>query len=325
MPKTKLKGADMMITAEVNARNKLKKRNSVWKDVLKYKHIYIILLPAILFYIIFHYAPMGGLAIAFQKFSLTKGILGSKWIGLENFKTFLKDVYFWRLLRNTLMLNFWGLIFGFPAPIIFALLLNEIKRERFKKSVQTITYIPHFLSVVVVSSLVHTFVSSQGMINSIIRMFGGETVYFMSEPKYFYKIYVMSDIWQQLGWNSILYIAAISGIDQELYEAATIDGAGRWRQLWHVTIPGIMGTIMIVLIMRMGRMLTIGYDKIILLYNPAIYEKADVISTYVYRRGLLDGDYSYSAAVGLFNSVFNFIFLMAANFFSKKATGSGLW
>lgn len=217
---------------------------------------------------------MGGLAIAFQKFSLTKGILGSRWVGLSNFTSFLNDVYFWRLLRNTLMINFWGLVFGFPAPIIFALLLNEIKKDRFKKSVQTITYIPHFLSVVVVSSLVLTFVSSQGILNSLIRLFGGDTVYFMNEPKYFYRIYVISDIWQELGWNSILYVAAISGIDQELYEAATIDGAGRWRQLWNVTLPGIMGTIMIVLIMRMGRMLTIGYDKIILLYNPAIYERA---------------------------------------------------
>ena len=314
-----------MATVEAKIVKRVAKRHSIWRQVLKYKHIYIILLPAILFYLIFHYAPMGGLVIAFQKFSLTKGIFGSRWVGLENFISFLNDVYFWRLLRNTLMINFWGLVFGFPAPIIFALLLNELKNNVFKKSVQTITYIPHFLSVVVVSSLVLTFVSSQGLINSIIRLFGGETIYFMNDPKYFYRIYVISDIWQQLGWNSILYIAAISGIDQELYEAATIDGAGRWRQLLHVTLPGIMGTIMIVLIMRMGRMLTIGYDKIILLYNPAIYETADVISTYVYRRGLMDGDYSYSAAVGLFNSIFNFIFLMSANFLSKKATGNGLW
>ena len=314
-----------MTAAETKKANKSVKRGSLRREALKYKHIYIILIPAILYYVLFQYAPMGGLAIAFQKFSLTKGILGSRWVGLSNFTSFLNDVYFWRLLRNTLMINFWGLVFGFPAPIIFALLLNEIKKDRFKKSVQTITYIPHFLSVVVVSSLVLTFVSSQGILNSLIRLFGGDTVYFMNEPKYFYRIYVISDIWQELGWNSILYVAAISGIDQELYEAATIDGAGRWRQLWNVTLPGIMGTIMIVLIMRMGRMLTIGYDKIILLYNPAIYERADVISTYVYRRGLLDGDYGYSAAVGLFNSVFNFIFLMTANFLSKKATGSGLW
>ncbi len=300
-------------------------RGTLWKEVKKFKHIYIILIPAILYYLIFHYAPMGGLAIAFQKFSITKGIFGSRWVGLRNFSSFLSDVYFWRLLRNTLMLNFWGLVFGFPAPILFALLLNEIRNERFKKSVQTITYMPHFLSSVVVCSLVLTFVSSQGCINSIINFFGGDTVRFMSDPKYFYRIYVISDIWQQLGWNSVLFIAAIAGIDQELYEAASIDGAGRFRKIVHVTIPGIMGTIMIVLIMRVGRMLSVGYDKIILLYNPAIYETADVISTYVYRRGMLDGDYSYSTAVGLFNSVFNFIFLMSANALSKKGTGSGLW
>jgi putative aldouronate transport system permease protein len=313
-----------MTTAEAKA-PALAKKNSLWVQVLKNKHIYILLLPAILAYLIFHYAPMGGLIIAFQKFSVTKGIMGSTFVGLKNFEAFLSDIYFWRLLRNTLLINFWGLVFGFPMPIILALLLNEIKNDKFKKSVQTITYMPHFLSVVVVSSLVLTFVSSQGFINSMIEMFGGERIAFMSDPKYFRTIYVISDIWQQIGWNSILYISALSGIDQELYEAATIDGAGRWGKLWHITIPGILGTIMITLIMRIGRMLTLGYDKIILLYNPSIYETADVISTYVYRRGLLNADYSYSAAVGMFNSVFNFIFLMTANTFSKKATGSGLW
>ena len=314
-----------MTTAEAKAPRLGKKKTSLWTQVLKNKHIYVILLPTILFYLIFHYAPMGGLVIAFQKFSVTKGMLGSTWVGLKNFEAFLSDVYFWRLLRNTLMINFWGLLFGFPTPIILALLLNEVKQEKFKKTVQTITYMPHFLSVVVVSSLVLTFVSSNGFINAIIKMCGGDSIAFMSDPKYFRTIYVISDIWQQIGWNSILYISALSGIDQELYEAATIDGAGRWAKLWHITIPGILGTIMITLIMRIGRMLSLGYDKIILLYNPSIYETADVISTYVYRRGLQEADYSYSTAVGMFNSIFNFIFLMAANTFSKKATGSGLW
>lgn len=301
------------------------RKKSLWKEVLECKHLYIILLPAVLYYAIFYYAPMGGLVIAFQKYSVTRGILDSAWVGLENFKSFLSDIYFWRLLKNTLLINFWSLIFGFPAPIILALLLNEIKNKRFKKAVQTITYMPHFLSVVVVCSLVLTFVSSQGLINSIITIFGGDPVSFMSDPKYFRTIYILSDIWQQIGWSSILYISALSAIDQELYEAATIDGAGRWQKLLHVTVPGILGTIMITLIMRIGRMLSLGYDKIILLYNPSIYETADVISTYVYRRGLLNGDYSYSAAVGMFNSICNFIFLMTANLFSKKTTGSGLW
>ena len=308
-----------------NSENKSKKKNSLWKKVAKFKHIYVLLLPALIYYAIFCYGPMGGLVIAFKKFSITKGVWGSPWVGIKNFQSFLTDVNFWRLLRNTLMINFWSLVFGFTSPIIFALLLNEIKNMRFKKAVQTITYMPHFLSVVVVSGLVLTFVSSNGLVNSIVGLFGGEKVAFMTEPKYFYRIYITSDIWQQLGWNSIIYIAALAGVDQELYEAAAIDGAGRWKQLIHITIPGIMGTIMILLVMRIGRMLTVGYDKILLLYNPSVYEKADVISTYVYRRGLLDGDYSYSAAVGMFNSVFNFIFLVSANKLSQKTTGSGLW
>lgn len=314
----------MSVVAAKAANNK-KKTNTLGKRMLKHKHIYIILLPAIVYYLVFCYAPMGGLVMAFQRFSITKGILGSEWVGIKHFVSFLSDYNFWRILRNTLMINFWGLVFGFTSPIIFALLLNEIKNNRFKKTVQTITYMPHFLSVVVVSGLVLTFVSSNGLINGIIQLFGGDKIAFMNDPKYFYRIYVTSDIWQQLGWNSIIYISALSGIDQQLYEAASIDGAGRWKQLLHITIPGIMGTIMTLLVMRIGRMLTIGYDKILLLYNPSIYETADVISTYVYRRGLLDGDYSYSAAVGMFNSVFNFIFLMSANVLSKKATGSGLW
>ncbi len=302
-----------------------KKRGDLLKKIIQHKHIYIILLPTILYYLIFCYAPMGGLVIAFQKFSITKGIFGSPWVWFDNFKAFITDYNFFRLLRNTVAINFWGLVFGFPAPIIFALLLNEIRNTRFKKLVQTVTYMPHFLSVVVVSGLVLTFVSSTGLINSLIEMLGGERISFMTEPDYFYKVYITSDIWQQLGWNSIMYIAALAGIDQELYEAAAIDGAGRWRQLWNVTLPGIKGTIMILLIMRIGRMLTIGYDKILLLYNESIWETADVISTYVYRRGLIDGDYSYSAAVGMFNSIINFIFLVAANKISNKATGSGLW
>lgn len=314
----------MSVVAAKAADNK-KKTNTLGKRMLKHKHIYIILLPAIVYYLVFCYAPMGGLVMAFQRFSITKGILGSEWVGIKHFVSFLSDYNFWRILRNTLMINFWGLVFGFTSPIIFALLLNEIKKNRFKKIVQTITYMPHFLSVVVVSGLVLTFVSSNGLINGIVQLFGGDKIAFMNDPKYFYRIYVTSDIWQQLGWNSIIYISALSGIDQQLYEAASIDGAGRWKQLLHITIPGIMGTIMTLLVMRIGRMLTIGYDKILLLYNPSIYETADVISTYVYRRGLLDGDYSYSAAVGMFNSVFNFIFLMSANVLSKKATGSGLW
>ncbi len=300
-------------------------KKSFWKEAAKYKHIYIILLPTILFYLVFCYAPMFGTIIAFQRFSITKGILGSRFVGLQNFVDFLSNYKFWQLIKNTLSINILGLIFGFPAPIIFALLLNELKNEKFKKTVQTITYIPHFISVVVISSLILTFLSTDGLINSIMGIFGKESIAFMTEPKYFYGIYVASTIWQELGWESIIYIAALSSIDVGLYEAAKIDGAGRFKQVLHVSIPGLMPTIIILLIMRIGQMLSLGYEKIMLLYNPSIYETADVISTYVYRRGLLNGEYSYSAAVGLFNSVINFILLITANSISKKASGTGLW
>ena len=300
-------------------------KSSLVERILKYKDIYLLLLPTLLFYLIFCYVPMFGTVIAFQDYKITKGILGSDFVGLQNFVDFLSNYKFWQLLRNTLTINLWGLVFTFPAPIIMALMLNEVKNLRFKKSVQTITYLPHFISIVVISSLVLDFVASDGLINSIRTMFGAEPISFMTKSNYFVPIYIISDIWQRVGWDSIIYIAALSSIDVQLYEAASIDGASRWSQLWHITIPGIMGTIMILLIMRIGQMLSVGYEKIMLLYNPSIYETADVISTYVYRQGLLEADYSYSTAVGLFNSVFNFILLMSANSASKKLTGSGLW
>ncbi|MBQ8525455.1 MAG: sugar ABC transporter permease [Clostridia bacterium] len=300
-------------------------KKSLLKRMAEYKHIYIILLPTLLYYLIFKYIPMFGNVIAFQKYSITKGIFESRFVGMKNFVDFLTNYKFWELLRNTLSINFYDLLFGFPAPILLALLLNEVRVLWFKKSVQTITYMPHFISTVVVCSLILTFVSSDGMINSLRALFGAESISFMTEPKYFYTIYVASGIWQGVGWGSIIYIATMSSIDMELYEAATIDGAGRFKQALYITLPGISETIVILLIMRVGQMLSLGYEKIILLYNPSIYETADVISTYVYRRGLIEGDYSYSAAVGMFNSVINFILLMTANTVSKKLKGSGLW
>lgn len=311
--------------ARAKGKTKMRSSRRTASRILKYKHIYIILLPTILFYLIFRYIPMFGNVIAFQKFSITKGILESPFVGLKNFTDFLSNYKFWQLLRNTVSINVYNLIFGFPAPILLAVLLNEVRSTRFKRTVQTVTYLPHFISTVVVSSMILTFVSSDGMINAVRGMFGLDKISFMTEPNYFYPIYVLSEIWQKIGWDSIIYIAAIASIDQELYEAATIDGAGRFGKAWHITLPGIIPTIAILLIMRIGHMLTIGYEKIILLYNPSIYETADVISTYVYRRGLLEGDYSYSAAVGVFNSIINFILLMTANFCSKKVSGSGLW
>ncbi len=297
----------------------------LWKEIKKHKSIYMIFLPTLLFYIIFLYAPMFGNVIAFQNYSITRGIFGSKFVGLKNFIDFLTNYKFFQLLRNTLVINIMGLVFSFPAPIILALLLNEVHSLKFKKLVQTVTYMPYFISNVVMVGILNVFVSSDGIINTIRALFGQEVISFMTESKFFPAIYTVCDIWQGIGWGSIIYIAAIASVDQSLYEAAMIDGAGRWRQCIHITIPGIAATIILLLIMRIGQMLSTGYEKIILMYNPAIYDTADVISTYVYRRGLIDGDYSYSTAVSMFNSVCNFILLMSANAMSKKITGDGIW
>lgn len=300
--------------------------NRLWVRIKKYKYIYLMLLPVLAYYFIFEYLPIGGNLMAFQKFSVTKGIWGSKWVGFDNFIKFLGTYNFWQLLGNTVLISLYDLAVTFPAPIILALLLNEVRSVKFKKVVQTITYMPHFISAVVICSMVLIFLSSEGFVNTIIQFFGGEAISFMTKAKYFRTIYVLMNLWQGIGWSSIIYIAAIAGIDQELYEAAAIDGAGRWKQALHVTLPGITQTIVILLIMRIGQILTVGSEKILLLYNPSIYETADVISTYVYRRTLIEGgNFGYSTAISVFNSVINLILLIAANKVSRKVSGSGLW
>ena len=303
----------------------INKNKGLVDRIIKYWRVYTLLAPTLIFFLVFHYVPMFGNIIAFQRFSIARGILGSDFVGFENFVDFLINYKFWELLTNTFKISFYRLVFVFPAPVIFALLLNEIRAVKFKKSVQTITYLPHFISVVVVSGMILNFVSYNGIINSLRVTLNMDRINFMIFPEYFYTILISSDIWQHLGWESIIYIAALAAIDQELYEAATVDGAGRWDQMCHITLPSLLPTIMILLIMRIGRLLSVGHEKIILLYNPSIYETADVISTYVYRRGLLEGSYGYSAAVGIFNSLINFILLLTANYTSKKVTSSGLW
>lgn len=295
------------------------------KRIKKNASVYLIFLPTLLFYFVFRYLPIFGNIIAFQDYSVAKGVWGSPFVGFEHFKTFLTNYKFFQLLRNTLVISGLTLVIGFPLPIIFSLLLNETKSLRLKKAVQTITYMPHFISSVVVVSILLRFLSSGGVVNSIWNFLGGENIKFMTTPKYFPWIYVFTTIWQSLGWNSIIYIAAIAGVDQELYEAAKIDGAGRFRQAINITLPCISPTIVVLLIMQIGKLLTVGYEKIILMYNPTIYETADVISTYVYRKGLLDMDYGYSTAVSIFNSVCNFILLISSNTISKKMSGKGLW
>lgn len=295
------------------------------KDMKRYWKAYLLVIPVIVFYLLFCYKPMYGIIIAFKKFSPGKGILGSDWVGLRYFKEFFSSYYFGRLLSNTIVISLSTLIFGFPAPIILALLLNEVKNEKFKRFTQTISYLPHFISLVVTCELIKKFVADTGIITQFLGLFGVDQISLLSRPEYFVPIYVISNIWSGVGWGAIIYLSALSGIDQELYEAAKIDGAGRWRQTLHVTLPGISGTIIIMLLLRLGSIMNVGHEKIILLYNPGIYETADVISTFVYRKGLLDYQWSYSTAVGLFNSVINFVIVVIFNKLSKKFTEVGLW
>jgi putative aldouronate transport system permease protein len=295
------------------------------KDFVKHKYLYLMVLPVVAFYFLFHYMPMYGVIIAFKRFVPAKGIMGSPWAGLFHFKTFFASYYFWRLIRNTVLISVNSLVFGFPAPIILALLINELRQVGFKRIVQSLTYIPHFISVVVVCGLLLEFSQRSGLINDVRAWFGAERISFFQDPKYFRPFFIGSGIWQQVGWGTIIYLAALSAIDPQLYEAATIDGAGRWRKLSHITIPSIIPTIIILLILRMGRMMTVGHEKIILLYNATIYESADVISTFVYRKGLLDFAWSYSTAVNLFNSVINVLLLLAANALSRRVNETSLW
>ena len=299
--------------------------NLVRKDFKRNKGLYLMILPVLAYYIVFHYAPMYGLVIAFKDFQPVKGITGSEWVGLQHFKEFFQSFYFWRILKNTLVISCTNLLFGFPAPIILALLINELRNKYFKSAVQSISYMPHFISLVVVCGLIKDFTSDAGVISYIVSLFGGEATTLLNQAKNFVPIYVGSDIWQSVGWGTIIYLAALTGIDQELYEAAQVDGASKWKQTLNITLPGIMPTIIIMLVLRMGSMLSVGFEKIILLYNPAVYSTADVISTFVYRKGLQDFAFSYSAAVGLFNSVINFLLLVTANKLSKKYSESSLW
>ncbi|BFT72455.1 ABC transporter permease subunit [Paenibacillus sp. P36] len=297
----------------------------ILKDIQKNKLLYVMLLPIILFFGVFHYIPMYGAIIAFKDFSPRLGILGSPWAGLEHFRTFFEGIYFWRTLKNTILISLYDLIFGFPAPIILALLLNEIKKTFFKRSIQTITYMPHFVSLVVVCGMIKEFTASSGLVNDVIAFLGGERLSLLLEAQFFRTIYVSSGVWQHIGWGTIIYLAALAGIDTEQYEAAKIDGAGRWKQMFHITLPGIMPTIVILLILEMGRMMNVGTEKIILLYNPTVYDTADVISSYVYRMGLQEFNYSFSSAVGLFNSAINFTLVIGSNWLSRKLNNTSLW
>jgi len=296
------------------------------RDWQRNKYLYLMLLPVLLYYFVFHYIPMYGSVIAFQDFNPAKGIAGSTWIGFQNFTSFFQSFYFGRLIRNTLAISSLDLALGFPAPIILALLLNELRWGPFRRLVQTITYMPHFISIVVIVGMMVDFTAKDGLFNTLLtQTIGGQPILFMQDPSLFAINYVLSGIWQNIGWGSIIYLAAITTIDPTLYEAAMVDGANRFQQILYVTLPGITPTIIILLILRMGMLMTVGFEKIILMYNPLTLETADVIATYVYRKCILDADYGFSAAVGLFNSVINFVLLTIANRFSRRTSDTSLW
>ncbi|WP_083442511.1 sugar ABC transporter permease [Paenibacillus sp. IHB B 3415] len=287
--------------------------------------LYIMMIPVILYYVVFHYAPMYGAIIAFKDFSPMKGIIGSDWVGIQHFRDFFSSYYFWRILSNTVIISVYSILFMFPAPIILALLINEVRNQSFKRIVQTFSYMPYFISLVVICGIITDFTNSNGVINTLFSWLGYDGTAMLQKPGLFRPVYILSEIWQKIGWESIIYIAALAGIDQEQYEAARIDGASRLKQMLHITLPGILPTITIMFILRMGNMLNVGFEKIILLYNPVTYETADVISSFVYRKGLLEFGWSYSSAVGLFNSVVNLILLISANYISRRVNKTSLW
>ncbi|MBE6023393.1 MAG: sugar ABC transporter permease [Cellulosilyticum sp.] len=300
-------------------------KGALIKHVKKEWMIYSFLLIPILYFVIFKYIPMFGNIIAFRKYTGGSNIFGEKWVGLRYFRQFFSDASFWRAFKNTLTLSVSYLAIRFPTTLIFALLLNEIMNTRAKKFVQTVSYLPHFISMVIIAGMIKEVVSLSGPINNLIAALGLDRISFIQEANWFPTIYITSGIWQGLGWGTILYLAAMTNINTELYEAAKIDGANHFKQVLHVTIPGILPTIVTLLILDIGGIMGSNFEKIILLYLPATYEKADVISTYVYRMGITGGNFSYATAVGLFEGIIGLILVMSANLISKKLTETSLW
>ncbi|GIO42394.1 MULTISPECIES: ABC transporter permease [Paenibacillus] len=299
---------------------------SLGRRMLKNWELYLFMTPALLYFLIFHYGPMYGIQIAFKNFTPVKGITGSPWVGFDHFERFFNSYYFWDLLWNTLSLSFYELAIGFPLPIILALAFNEIRNGGFKKTVQTVTYAPHFISMVVMAGMIITFLSpSSGIIIRMIEAFGINAPDFLSDPRWFKTVYVISGVWQSTGWGTIIYLAALAGVDPQLHEAAIMDGASRFKRVLHINLPTIIPTITILLILNMGNVLGVGYEKVLLLQNNLNMESSDVISTFVYRSGLVSAQYSFSTAVGLFNSVINAIMLIAVNRIAKRTSDTSLW
>jgi putative aldouronate transport system permease protein len=296
------------------------------QKMIKHKYLLLMFLPCLLYYILFKYVPMFGIVISFKNYNPFIGVMGSDWVGFKYYVMFFNNPDFLKLLRNTFLLGMYKLIFGFPAPIVLALLLNELKHMVFKRFVQTVSYLPHFISNVIVASMVVMFLSpSGGIVNNLIEDFGFEKINFMLMPDMFRSVYVLSEIWQHVGWETILYLAALTSIDPMLYEASEMDGASRLRKLWHITLPGIAPTIVILLILNVGKVIEIGFEKVFLLYNPATYETADILSTYVYRVGLMQGNFSYASAIDVFTGLVSLVFIVSTNYASRKLSETSLW
>ena len=303
-----------------------KGKNGLRKRLYDARYLLLLVFPALVYYAVFEYAPMFGLVVAFKNYNVFKGIWASEWVGFKYFRIFFDNPDFWPLFRNTFLLGFYSIVWGFPAPIVLALLLNEIRHAVFKRVVQTVSYLPHFLSNVVVASMVIMLLSpTTGLINKIIVSLGFKPIYFLAFPEYFRTIYVASGIWQGIGWGTIVYLAALTAIDPHLYESAELDGAGRWRKMWHISLPGITPVIIVLLILNVGGLLSTGFEKVILLYSPLTYSTADILSTYTYRTGLQQGNFSYATAIGMFNGVTSFILIYAANLLARRIKGTSLW
>ncbi|GIN59063.1 sugar ABC transporter permease [Lederbergia ruris] len=305
--------------------SQINNRPPIGKKLKKHWRLYVLIAPAIIFFAIFNYFPMYGVIISFKDYVATKGIWGSSWVGFKHFERFFHAYNFWELIRNTFFINIYQLAM-FPVSIIVALSINEVRNSFFKKSVQTITYAPHFISVVVMTGMIVAFLSpSTGIINKGISLLGFEPIAFLAEPGWFKTIFVQSGVWQGLGWSAIIYLAALAGVNPELHEAARVDGASRFQRIIHINIPAIIPVMVILLILDVGNLLSVGFEKIYLLQNPLNMEASDVIQTYVYRAGLLEGQYSFSAAVGLFNSIVTLILLIIVNYIARRTTNNSLW
>lgn len=301
------------------------KKRSRWRLIKKNSFFYLMFSIPFFYFVIFHYIPMFGIIIAFKDYNVFDGIAGSDWVGLRYFAEFLSDPYFYKLIRNTIVIGIYQIIFVFPAPIILALLLNELRNRTFQRIIQTVSYLPHFLSTVVVCGILVNFLSYDGIVNQFLQALGLESIQFLMIPQWFRTIYISSEIWQGIGWGSIIYLAALTGIDPQLYEAATVDGANRWKRALHITLPGIAPTIIIMLLFSIGAIMSVSFEKVLLLSNGSNFETSDIIATYVYRRGLISSDFSYATAVGLFNSFIALFFLTIGNKISKKVSETSLW